>query len=73
MGLNPDCTKGAVDGRVPGAVTASCGCGWVEAGHQSRSAAKRAQKAHRFPPVPPPSPALIARLNVLFLPPRGDV
>lgn len=54
--LNPDCTPGEVDGHLPGLIVAICGCGWTRDGFESRSAAFRAQKAHRFPP--PPSTAV---------------
>lgn len=50
--INPTCTPGVVSQPGPdGLVTASCGCGWVQHGFPSRSAGKRAQKAHRFPPL----------------------
>lgn len=53
--MNPDCTPGWVEEGVFGSGYISfCGCGWSEAGHESKSQAKAAQKIHRFPPGEPP-------------------
>lgn len=60
MALNPACTPGRVvpDPAVEGQHAALCGCGWSEGGFPSRSAAKRAQREHRFPPRTETSTAL---------------
>lgn len=57
VALNPLCTPGQVvpDPAEDGAHAALCGCGWSEGGFPSRSAAKRAQRAHRFPPRTTPA------------------
>lgn len=55
MAINPGCTPGWVDevlddNDVPtGEFIACCGCGWEQDGLRSVSAAKRAQRRHRFP------------------------
>jgi hypothetical protein len=53
MALNPDCTPGRVVpdelALEPGRHRVFCGCGWEAGGFESKSAASRAQKAHRFP------------------------
>ena len=61
--LNPDCTPGwtepqkGPDGLPTALHVACCGCGWSEPGYDSKSAAKRAQREHRFPG---PNPHLAA-------------
>ena len=51
VSLNPDCTPGWTTTHTGGRVTAHCGCGWNQPGHESRTAAKAAQRDHRFPPI----------------------
>lgn len=53
--FNPDCTPGWTTGTRTSetGVTAHCGCGWSEPGHPSKTQAKAAQRAHRFPGVNP--------------------
>ena len=62
MTLNPLCTPGTVvpDVAVPFALplyVAICGCGWHEGGFDSKTKAKAAQRAHRFPPLPEQDPS----------------
>lgn len=59
--INPECTKGTVMPdphnmpMSPQLHVAICGCGWREGGFTSRTKAKAAQRAHRFPPFPQPA------------------
>jgi hypothetical protein len=65
MAINPACTPGWIDEvlepgtDVPtGELISCCGCGWEQDGFHSVGAAKRAQRAHRFPG---PNPAELER------------